>query len=485
MIVSVLAAACSGEPMGMDTSSGSGASGGGSSTVGTGGTGSTASSSSTSGTGGSLVDDVLVQLNAIPGLSASESGSEVPGYRYFEIDFDQPVDHEAPNGQRFTQRLRLHHRDEAAPLVLASTGYYLFLPITALEEPTVLLDGNQLTIEHRYFDPSRPSPADWSKLDVKQAAADMHRIVEALRPLYTGKWISTGASKGGMTSVYHRRFHPDDVDGTVAYVAPHSDGVDDHRYVDFLEQVGDAACRQKLKDFQREVLLRRTAMIDRMEEDAASYGVTYDLIGIGPSFESTVVSLEFAFWQYQTAAACAQIPSSTASDDDVWSFFDTVGLPLFSADPWLLGFEPYYWQAATQLGSPASDTAHLDDLLQIDFDTIDSLPSIDESPVFDPAAMQDVGAWVASEGSRILFIYGETDPWTAGAFDLGGAKESYELTMPAGNHSANILGLVPADRDTALAALEAWSGVKPLAKSMILPPRFSPPLRFRPRKPSP
>jgi len=32
--------------------------------------------------------------------------------------------------------------------------------------------------------------------------------------------VATGGSKGGMTAVFHRRFFPDDVDGTVPYVAP-------------------------------------------------------------------------------------------------------------------------------------------------------------------------------------------------------------------------------------------------------------------------
>ena len=41
-----------------------------------------------------------------------------------------------------------------------------------------------------------------------------------------------------MTSVYHRRFYPDDVDATVAYVAPISFGAPDDRYIDFLANVG-------------------------------------------------------------------------------------------------------------------------------------------------------------------------------------------------------------------------------------------------------
>jgi hypothetical protein len=103
------------------------------------------------------------------------------------------------------------------------------------------------------------------------------------------------------------------------------------------------------------------------------------------------------------------------------------------------------------------------------------MPSVAEEPVFDPAPMQDIGAWLSSSGSRILFIYGETDPWTAGAFELGGAKESYSFVMPAGNHGANILGLLPGDKQTALDALEAWTGVVPDTQQKVMQPRPAPP----------
>src|SRR5262249_51261516 len=162
---------------------------------------------------------------------------------------------------------------------------------------------------------------------------------------YPAAWISTGVSKGGMTSVYHRRFYPDDVDGTVAYVAPHSAGPDDQRYVDFMNQVGDATCRQAIRDFQREVLLRRPEMLGRMQDEADMYGLTFDIIPIEAQFESVVTGLEFTFWQYYGVTVCGDIPAQTASDDEIWSFFDAIGSPWYSADPYLLQFEPYYWQA--------------------------------------------------------------------------------------------------------------------------------------------
>jgi hypothetical protein len=457
------------------TSSSSSGSTGGAGGEGGGAGGAGGSAGGAGGAGGTAESDIFEQIQAIPGVTATEEISDIDGYRFFMIEFEQPVDHADPNGQHFAQRLILHHKDTSAPLVLASTGYYLWLPTQYLEEPAELLDANQLIVEHRYFYPSRPEPADWTELNIEQAASDHHRIAEAFHPIYKGKWISTGVSKGGMTSVYHRRFFPGDVDGTVAYVAPHSAGIDDPRYADFLGQVGDDVCRQKLKDFQREVLLRRSSMLTRLADLASAYNVTYDLIGIEPSFESSVISLGFAFWQYQGANRCKDIPAAAATDDQVWNFFNEIGLPLYSADPWLLGFEPYYWQAYTELGTPAIDTSHLSDLLTVDFKTIDDLPSIDIDPTHNPAPMADVAAWLSTEGERILFIYGETDPWSAGAFDPGGAKDSHKFVVPGGNHGANIKGLDPADRTKALDALAAWTGVSPNVKPKILPPRPAPP----------
>ncbi|EYF07470.1 Hypothetical protein CAP_0223 [Chondromyces apiculatus DSM 436] len=442
-----------------------GSGGAGGDGAGAGGAGGTGGAGGSGGAGGGAPADIRAQLEAIDGLELIEEPSGHDGYRYFEITLDQPVDHANPDAQRFQQRIHLHHRDASAPLVLAATGYNLWGG-EYLEEPTMLLEANQLVVEHRYFTPSRPVPTDWALLDIAQAAADHHRIVSLIRPLYEGAWISTGASKGGMTSVYHRRFYPDDVDGTVAYVAPLSFGTDDPRYVTFLDQVGtDAACRQKLQDFQRELLLRRDVMLDRMN-DLVAQGATFDLMGIEATLETAVIDLEFTFWQYGGEGFCGAIPTSTSSDDEVWEFFNALAGVIGYSDTSVLQFEPYYWQALTQLGAPGIDTSHLDDLLQIDQDALDIMPSIPEDPVFEPEAMQDIHEWVTTEAERILFIYGETDPWTAGAFEVGAAVDSYLYVAPGANHGAGILSLDDADQEAALGHLAAWTGV-PVTQPLV------------------
>ena len=76
-------------------------------------------------------------------------------------------------------------------------------------------------------------------------------------------------------------------------------------------------------------------------------------------------------------------------------------------------------------------------------------------------AMQDIDAWVQADGDRLLFVYGEWDPWTGGAFELGDATDSASLVVDQGTHGANIRSLAAADQTIALDKLEAWSGVTP------------------------
>jgi hypothetical protein len=70
-----------------------------------------------------------------------------------------------------------------------------------------------------------------------------------------------------------------------------------------------------------------------------------------------------------------------------------------------------------------------------------------------------VANWVAGDGERLMFIYGGDDPWTAGAFELGAARDSYRFVAPGHGHGADLAALPAAERDQALAALSSWTGV--------------------------
>jgi hypothetical protein len=75
--------------------------------------------------------------------------------------------------------------------------------------------------------------------------------------------------------------------------------------------------------------------------------------------------------------------------------------------------------------------------------------------------MMDIDQWVRTESDRLLFIYGQWDPWTGGKFGIRDATDSYQFVQAEGTHGSRIGKLAPADRDVALDRLAAWTGVTP------------------------
>ncbi|WP_229715462.1 S28 family serine protease [Mangrovihabitans endophyticus] len=417
-------------------------------------------------------DPLLDRLTAVPGLTVV-SQSATDAYRFFVLAYRQPADHRHPHGQSYTQRLTLLHRSVDAPVVLATGGYALPAdPRPSQTEPTALLGANQVSVEHRFFTPSRPDPADWSDLTIWQEASDEHRIVQALRGIYTGRWIQTGASKGGMTSVYHRRFYPSDVDGVVAYVAP-DDAVNplDGAYDRFFATVGPADCRATLDDVQREALRRRDRLVPLLTADAAAQGWTFTrTLGTADrSFEMTVLDTVWAFWQYQSVANCPQVPATTATDRELYDWIDAVAGWSFYTDQGLERYWPYYRQAATQLGWPSPRFEHLRGLRRYPglYVPNSSLPA-ELRGVHNPLPMLDVDLWVRTVSQRMLFIYGENDPWGAERFTPS-RRDSFLYVAPGSNHGANISRLAPADAAAATATVRRWAGVPAAAA----PQRFA------------
>jgi len=254
--------------------------------------------------GTSATTDIKDQLLAVPGMSLIEE-KPYTGYRFFVLNYTQPVDHRHPSKGTFQQRITVLHKDVSRPTVFYTGGYNVSTN-PSRREPTQIVDGNQVSMEYRFFTPSRPDPADWTKLDIWQAASDQHRIFKALKKIYSKNWISTGGSKGGMTATYYERFYPRDMDGVVAYVAP-NDVVnnEDSAYDRFFEKVGTKECRDRLNAVQREALVRREPLEKKYAQYAAAEGFTFTTVGsLDRAYEAVVLDYVWGFWQYNLLANC-------------------------------------------------------------------------------------------------------------------------------------------------------------------------------------
>ncbi|MDX3326112.1 MULTISPECIES: S28 family serine protease [Streptomyces] len=411
-------------------------------------------------------EDIKDRILAIPGMSLIEE-KPYPGYRFFVLNYTQPVDHKHPSKGTFQQRITLLHKDTTRPTVFFTSGYNVSTN-PSRSEPTQIVDGNQVSLEYRFFTPSRPAPADWSKLDIWQAASDQHRVFKALKKIYSKNWLTTGGSKGGMTATYFERFYPKDMDGVVAYVAPNDvNNKEDSAYDRFFAKVGTKECRDRLNGVQREALVRREPLEKKYKEYAAANGLTFNTVGtLDKAYEATVMDYVWAYWQYSLLADCDTIPADApnATDQEIWDSID--GISGFSAyaDQGLEAYTPYYYQAGTQLGSPDIKQPWLGKLSRYGYQPPRTFVPRSIPMKFQPSAMRDVDSWVRNNARNMLYVYGENDPWGAEPFHLGrGARDSYVYTVPGGNHGSKVAGLVADEKAKATAAILRWAGVAPAA----------------------
>ncbi|WP_427922338.1 S28 family serine protease [Streptomyces sp. cg40] len=409
------------------------------------------------------VTDIKDQLLAIPGMSLIQE-KPYTGYRYFVLNYTQPIDHRHPSKGTFQQRITVLHKDVSRPTVFYTSGYNVSTT-PSRSEPTRIADANQVSLEYRYFTPSRPEPADWSKLDIWQAASDQHRVFKALKSIYTKNWIATGGSKGGMTATYFERFYPRDMDGVVAYVAP-NDVVnnEDSAYDRFFTKVGTKECRDRLDAVQREALVRREPLEKKYEAYAAENGFTFDTVGsLDKAYEAVVLDYVWGFWQYSLLSDCDSIPANAqaATDDEIWTSVDTISGFSFYTDQGLSPYTPYYYQAGTQLGAPTIQFPYIEKkYLRYGYQPPRNFVPRSIPMKFQPGAMRDVDSWVRHHADHMLFVYGQNDPWGAERFAVGkGAKDSYVFTAPGLNHGANVAALTADQKALATARILAWAGV--------------------------
>lgn len=399
--------------------------------------------------------DILLRLNALPGVEAREIEAYYGYPRAFQLDITQPVDHDRPGGPKFTQRAYLSHASDEAPMVFAPSGYGT-TPRSG-QELAGILQANCLSVTHRYFPDARPANPDWRFLTIQQAAQDHHRIVDLFKRIYEEQWVSTGASKGGKTAVFHRRFFPNDVVATVAYVAPFMIALEDTRFEPYLRSRGTAQERAAIQDFQRRFLERKDELLPIYRDWFAENGYEYSLPPAS-GFEGSAVSYEWNYFQRHDFGP-EDIPGSGASGEDMVNHLAEVVRLHFRSDVYRDYFKAYVYQLFTQTGGPSYRPYHIEDLLVepgLDIRERYSFPS-DLEFQYSPEAMLDILEWARTGGDQIIYIYGEVDPWTAGAVELSGTVEALKVIQSGEDHGVKIPDLDL--QDLVLERLGGWLGM--------------------------
>ena len=372
--------------------------------------------------------------------------------------FTQPLDHRHPEKGSFRQRVIVSHVGFDRPTVIVTEGYGAAYALRSQyrEELSKLLNANMIFVEYRYFLESTPEPKDWQYLTAENSADDLHAITTAFKNIYPGKWIATGISKGGQTTLLYRTFYPDDVDISVPYVAPLCYGVEDGRHEPFLYKVSTPENRKIIEDFQLEALKRKATLLPRFEKYCTEKNYSFRA-PIEEIYDYSVLEYSFALWQWGTPIS--SIPATTASDDEIFSHLLAISEPgYFTADSPNASF---FVQAACELGYYGYDVQPFKQYLSIQSSEGYlhrlMLPEELKDMPFDKTLSKKITKFLKKQDPKMIFIYGQNDPWTAaGVTWLKNKKNIHVFIQPNGSHLARINTLPEKEKKEVMELIKQW-----------------------------
>lgn len=412
-------------------------------------------SASTSSFAQTVLEQKISAISAIKEIRPLETSEFSEKYVTY---FTQPLDHRHPEKGSFRQRVIVSHAGFDRPTVIVTEGYgaaYALRP-QYREELSKLLNANMIFVEYRYFLESTPEPKDWQYLTAENSADDLHAITTAFKSIYPGKWIATGISKGGQTTLLYRTFYPDDVDISVPYVAPLCYGVEDGRHEPFLHKVSTPENRKKIENFQLEALKRKATLLPRFEKYCTEKNYSFRA-PIEEIYDYSVLEYSFALWQWGTPIS--SIPATTASDDEIFSHLLAISEPgYFTADSPNASF---FVQAARELGYYGYDVQPFKQYLSIQSSEGYlhrlMLPEELKDMPFDKTLSKKITKFLKKQDPKMIFIYGQNDPWTAaGVTWLKNKKNIHVFIQPNGSHLARINTLPEGEKKEVIELIKKW-----------------------------
>ena len=399
-------------------------------------------------------------LRQIPGAQITVQPPTLFYREAYQIRLLQPLDHHQTKKDSFYQKIYLSHLDFNRPTVIVTAGYQVNR--NNISEPAKLLRANQILVEHRFCGDSRPDSLNWQYLTAEQAAADLHRVVQLFRRVYSHGWLSTGRSKGGQTAAIFRFFYPQDVDATVAYVAPFNRSQEDPRIDAFIRNRGGKECQKRIARFQLALLNRRLEIfpwylryLNRIKPPYLRNDETY---------EYAILEYPFTFWQWKKLP-CDSIPLPDVPAEKLFHHLVKV-IPFngyFSRQE-VIATQPAYYQFFTELGYYGfayNDSTVLQNLRATRNPTYRVFAPPNVSLTFHPELMSRVIPWLQEHGDRMIYIYGGQDPWGATAIELTGKANAYKFVKQEGNHRTRIEDLSQEEQHRILELLRQWLNLPP------------------------
>lgn len=376
----------------------------------------------------------------------------------WELIINQKLDHWDEHSALFPQKILLYHRGFKNPNVLVTEGYSV---IDRIYESTLILDANQFSVEYRFFGNSKPDKTDWKLLNQKQALEDLHVNRSKLAKAYGKVWIATGISKGGTTTALYSLTYPKDIKASVAYVAPFAIEQEDKRTNDhYNNKVSTPECRQKVRDFQRNLLLHRselkTMLADLEKRDEVYFPMDKDKV-----IDFTSMEYPFSVWQW--GFGCEEIPDKNADAKTIFDHIEEVVDFNYYDNKSCSEYLPAYYQFMTEYGYYGFDTSGISDLLVYPhLSNLEFCPK-DADLSYHGEYMKAMREKAIHESKNIIYIYGELDTWTSCAIDPDPKTNAIKLVKANGGHRSRIRDFSDTEKQMIYKALEKWTKHKAIA----------------------
>lgn len=361
----------------------------------------------------SFAQQLLEQLKAMKQVKSVESLQNDIFPEKYLMNFTQAIDPQNPALGTFDQRVIVCHKGYDRPTVIVTEGYWADYALNPKYQDEIggLFNTNVIVVEYRYFGKSCPKDMDWTYLTVANSLSDLHNVVTTMKQIYHGKWISTGISKGGQTTMFYRSYYPDDVDISVPYVAPLNKALEDGRHEPFLaKNVGTKAERQQMQDFMLMLLKRREEMMPLFKAhcDKKQYEFRVPLDEI---YDLSVMEYQYAMWQWGTPIE--QAPALDAPAKEIMDYFIALCDPdYFSKQS---PYYSFYIMATKELGYYGYDIRPYRKYMTIkttkDYMHRVMLAPSEKDLKFDKSLYKHVVKYLKNNDPKMIYIYGDIDPW--------------------------------------------------------------------------
>jgi hypothetical protein len=182
-------------------------------------------------------------------------------------------------------------------------------------------------------------------------------------------------------------------------------------------------------------------------------------VGLDEVYDMCVLEYPFSFWQWGSDSA--KIPTSAASDEELFDYF------INAVDPsYFVKESPtssFFVQAARELGYYGYDTRPLRKWLSID-NSRDYLrrifiPDTLRNVTFDKELYRKMHNYLKHTDPHMVLIYGGNDPWSASGAGWAVTKRKHNMKLfvqEGGSHRTRIATLPEPMKEEAIATIRSW-----------------------------